>query len=474
MAQASEARYQMMTETPIPSLIRAMSVPPIISMLITSLYNLADTFFVSQINTSASAAVGVVFSLMAINQAIGQGLGMGAGMNISRLLGQKDLDRAHLFAATSFYTGLIVGALLTVGGLIFLENLVIKLGATPTIVPYAMDYCRIILIGCPFMISSFIMNITLRSQGNSFLAMIGIGAGALLNIVLDPIFIFVFGWGIAGAAAATVLSQIISFFLLIYLTKREPAGAKIHPRYFRPGWALYRPILSNGLPSFYRQMLASFSSIILNFCAAPYGDAAIAAMSIVARLCYFLISFILGFGQGFMPVAGFNYGAKKYKRVWDSFFFCQKLAVSFLFCIAIIAYWQAPAIITIFRKDDLEVIRIGALALRLQCFVLPLQAWCILCNMLTQSLGKSIQATIMALSRQGIFLLPSLLILSSLLGLLGIQCSQPIADALTFVMSLITTLPVIRMLRQQSAASGVAGQEREFVIDESQLTDLEG
>lgn len=487
MAHAGISRFQMMTETPIPSLIRTLSIPPIISMLITSVYNLADTFFVSQISTSASGAVGIVFSLMAIIQAIGFTLGMGAGMNISRLLGQEDLERAHLFASTSFFSGLILGSLLSITGIIFLEELVVALGATPTILPYAMDYCRIILLGTPIMASSFVMNNILRSQGNSFLSMIGIGTGALLNIILDPIFIFVFGWGIGGAAAATVLSQILSFFLLYYIISRESNGVQIRWRYFRPVWSVYRYILSNGLPSFYRQMLASFATILLNLCAAPYGDAAIAAMSIVARLNHFLMSFILGFGQGFMPLAGFNYGAKKYQRVWDSFFYCQKLAVSFLAFMAIVFFIEAPDIISLFRREDLEVIRIGTLALRLQCLVLPLQAWVILCNMLTQSLGKSIQASIMAVSRQGIFLLPALLILSSTIGLLGVQCSQPIADVLTFILSLATTLPVLKMLHEKSgedelgrnaAVAGMAGAvpalALEPAIDESNLSDLEG
>ncbi len=487
MAHVSASRFQMMTETPLPSLIRTLSIPPIISMLITSVYNLADTFFVSQISTSASGAVGVVFSLMAIIQAIGFTLGMGAGMNISRLLGQQDLERAHLFASTSFFSGLLLGSLLSLTGVIFLEELVVSLGATPTILPYAMDYCRVILLGAPFMASSFVMNNILRSQGNSFLSMIGIGAGAVLNILLDPIFIFVFGWGIAGAAAATVLSQILSFFILYYIIYHESSGVQIRLRYFRPVWSVYRYILSNGLPSFYRQMLASFATILLNYCSAPYGDAAIAAMSIVARLNHFLISFILGFGQGFMPIAGFNYGAKKYRRVWESFFYCQKLAAGFLLVMAIIVFLGAPRIIALFRREDLEVIRIGTLALRLQCFVLPLQAWIILCNMLTQSLGKSIQASIMAISRQGIFLLPALLILSAAIGLLGVQCAQPLADILTFILSLATTLPVLKMLRQRSGEDEsdlspdlesmdgvVPAMAAESAIDEANLSDLEG
>jgi putative MATE family efflux protein len=449
----------MMTETPIPKLIRVMTVPPIIGMLITAIYNLADTFFVSQISTSASAAVGIIFSLMAIIQAVGFTLGMGSGLNISRLLGRQDPESACRYASISFFGGLIIGVLFTFAGLFFLEALVLRLGATPTIFPYAKDYARVILFGTPFMIASYVLNNNLRSQGSSFQAMIGIGAGAALNIVLDPIFIFVFDWGIAGAAIATIVGQIVSFILLIFMISNSPGGARVSLRYFRPARQIVLSILSNGAPSFYRQMLSSLATIALNVCARPYGDAAIAALSIATRINMFLISAILGFGQGFMPVCGFNYGAEKYRRVWESYFFCLKLAVSALALIGIMVFIFAVPIIRVFRREDLDVIRIGTLTLRLQCVVLPLQAGTIINNMLAQALGKTWRAAILAVSRQGVFLFPLVLLLPRVIGLLGIQATQPLSDILSACLMIAIMIPVVRTLREKCAEETKAGAQ---------------
>jgi putative MATE family efflux protein len=447
----------MMTETPIPKLIRIMAVPPVISMLITAIYNLADTFFVSQISTSASAAVGIIFSLMAIIQAVGFTLGMGAGLNISRLLGRQDRESAHQYASVSFFGGLAIGVLFMLTGLFILEGLVLRLGATPTIFPYARDYARIILFGTPFMIASYVLNNTLRSQGNSFQAMIGIGAGAALNIALDPLFIFVFGWGIAGAAIATIMGQIVSFFLLIVMISGSTGGARVGWRYFRLSRQVVSSILSNGMPSFYRQILSSLATIAINVCARPYGDAAIAALSIATRINMFLLSAILGFGQGFMPVCGFNYGAERYRRVWESYLFCLKLAVSVLALVGVVVFFWATPIVRVFRREDLDVIRIGALTLRLQCVALPLQASTIINNMLAQALGKTRQAAVLAVTRQGLFLFPLVLTLPRIMGLLGIQAAQPLSDILSTCMMIIIMLPIVRAIKEKCAEETKAG-----------------
>ena len=455
-ASGSQERFLMMTETPVPRLITNMAIPPIISMLITSVYNLADTFFVSQISTSASGAVGVVFSLMAVIQAIGFTLGMGAGLNISRLLGRKELELANRYASTSFFSGLACGILMILGCLPFVEPLMINLGATPTILPYAMSYCRIILFGAPFMISSFVMNNILRSQGNAFYAMLGIGAGSILNIILDPIFIFLFDLGIAGAAWATILGQIISFGILLRFTRQDRGGARVGLKFFRPTAEIFRLILSNGLPSFYRQMLASFATIFMNRAAFPYGDAAIAAMSIVARLNHFMISGMLGFGQGFMPVCGFNYGAGKFQRVRESFFFCLKVAVIFLAAVGLAMFVLSRQIITCFRREDLEVIAIGTRALRLQCVCLPLTAATIMANMLTQSIGLSWQASLLATLRQGLCLIPLIFILPRFLGILGLQAAQPLADVVAALVCAPILVPVLRDIRFKCQREGEA------------------
>ncbi|MDR1193153.1 MAG: MATE family efflux transporter [Peptococcaceae bacterium] len=446
---ASEARHDLMTKTPIPRLIRVMTIPPVIGMLVTAIFNLADTFFVSKIGTSAAAAVGIIFSLMAVVQAIGSALGLGAGLNISRLLGRGERESAHRFASIAFFGGLAAGVLFIILGTYFLEELALGLGATPTILPYAKDYAQFILFGTPFMISSFVLNHILRSQGNSFQAMVGISVGAILNIVLDPLFIFVFGWGIAGAAIATIIGQIISFFLLLILIARAPDGARVALRFFRPSRQILSLIISNGLPTCYRQLLASLSIAIINNCAKPYGDTAIAALSIAVRICQFLLSATLGFGQGFMPVCGFNYGAGKYGRVRESFFFCLKLAVILHIVVGALVFLFAPALMGLFRREDWEVIRIGALCLRLQAVVLPLQACTIMCSMLLQALGKAWQASVMALSRQGIFLIPILLILPAFLGLFGVQCAQALSDVFSACLTVFLIAPVLREIRRK-------------------------
>lgn len=348
---AADAQFIRMTETPIPKLIGKLAVPTIVSMMITSIYNLADTFFVSKLGTSATGAVGVVFSLMAIIQAVGFMLGMGSGGYISRLLGQKQNDKANKVASSAFFTAAILGLAITLFGTLFMDTLMRALGATETILPYAEDYARVILLGAPFMCTSFVMNNDLRAEGQAVLAMLGIGFGGLLNMVLDPVFIFTFDMGIQGAAIATVLSQIVSFAILI---------------------------------SHYIQ------------------------------------------GRSAVRI-----------RLRQAYFFCLKVGVVGLFIMAAIGFIFAPDIMAIFRRDDPLVIAIGSRAFRLQCALLPFQALVVISNMLFQSTGQAKEATLLAISRQGLFFLPLILLLPTLFdSILGVQLAQPIADLLTAILAL--------------------------------------
>ena len=443
-----EEKYRQMIETPVNRLIPRLAVPTIISMLVTSIYNMADTFFVSQLSTSASGAVGVMFSAMSMIQAIGFTLGMGSGNHISRSLGNRDEERAGVFAATAFYTAAIIGVGILAVGTLFSRQLVFFLGATETIAPYAQDYARYILIGAPFMMTSFVMNNILRSQGNAVFAMVGITVGGILNMILDPLLIFGLDLGISGAAIATMVSQIISFCILLYQCNARPDCIKIQLSKFRPSGKVYGDILHAGLPSFCRQGLASAAAVILNFAAGPYGDAAIAAMSIVTRFMMFINSSLIGFGQGFQPVCGFNFGAERYDRVLEAFWFCVKVAVIMLTVFGIVSFGISRPIITAFRREDLQVIEIGTLALRLQLLTMPFQAWVIMVNMLTQSIGYGFRASLVAMGRQGLFLIPALLILPKLFGILGLQMAQPIADMLTFVLATVIVSGILKELRQ--------------------------
>ena len=375
-------------------------------------------------------------------------LGMGSGGYISRLLGQKQNEKANEVASSAFFTAAMLGIAITLFGTLFLDTLMRALGATETILPYAEEYAQVILLGAPFMCTSFVMNNDLRAEGRAVLAMLGIGFGGLLNMVLDPVFIFTFDMGIQGAAIATVLSQVVSFAILISHYIRGRSAVRIRLRWVSRQRAVYWEILRTGAPSFFRQGLASVASVMLNRAAGLYGDAAIAAMSVVGRVFMFILSALLGFGQGFQPVAGYNYGARRYDRLRQAYFFCLKVGVVGLFIMAAIGFMFAPDIMAIFRRDDPLVIAIGSRAFRLQCALLPFQALVVISNMLFQSTGQAKEATLLAVSRQGLFFLPLILLLPALFdSILGVQLAQPIADLLT---ALLTLPLVIRFWRKLS------------------------
>ncbi|MFV0496703.1 MAG: MATE family efflux transporter [Candidatus Fimivivens sp.] len=446
-----DQKHRIMTQTPIPQLVGRLAIPTICAMLITAVYNMADTYFVSQIGTSASAAVGVIFSLMAIIQAVGFTFGIGSSVLVSRLLGEKRRQAACESVATSFFASLIFGVLLSIIGLLFLDELVMLLGATESIAPYALDYARYILIGAPYMAANFVLNTSLRGQGNAFYSMIGIMSGGLLNIVLDPIMIFHMGLGISGAALATIISQFISFIILFYFNLGKHGALPLKMSNVRLSCKLLTDIVKGGTPSLFRQGLASIAMVFMIRSCKPFGDPAIAAISIVTRLIMFVISAMIGFGQGFQPVCGFNYGAKRFDRVKESFWFCEKVSFLMLLIASVLMFWLAPQAIAAFRRDDLEVIAIGTTALRLQCLVLPFQSFFIMSNMYLQCTGQSAPATLLASARQGIFFLPGTLIWPALFGLLGVQMIQPISDVCCFILSIYLSRHFLRDLNQQLA-----------------------
>jgi putative MATE family efflux protein len=438
-------QFRKMTETPIPKLILSLAAPTILSMLITSIYNLADTFFVGQISTSASGAVGVVSSLMAIIQALGFMLGHGAGSIISRSLGSQNTKAATRFASTSFFTALTFGLILAAVGLTTLPHFMMLLGSTETILPHACAYARPILIAAPLMMSSLVMNNILRYEGKASFAMIGLVTGGVLNMVLDPVFIFGFGLGTAGAGIATALSQSISFCILLSMFLRGKTVSQFQLSAVTHSPAEFGTILMTGLPSFGRQGLNSIGGMLLNIAARSYGDAAVAGMSIVSRIFMFIISVAIGTGQGFQPVAGFNYGARKYRRVEKACVFTMCASFCFLSVIIAACWFNAEALIKLFR-DDPEVTAIALPAFRYQCFACFLQPVIVAGNMLFQSIGKSGRATFLACCRQGVFFIPLILTLPRMFGLLGIEICQPIADVLTFVVTVPFLFPFLHQL----------------------------
>lgn len=443
-----QQKFDRMTKTPIPRLIGELAVPTIISMLVTSFYNMSDTFFVGKINTSATAAVGIVFPLMAMIQAFGFFCGHGSGNYISRQLGAHNFEDASKMSATGFVTAFVLGLGILVVGFLFTDPLLHIMGSTETILPYARSYMRIILIGAPYMTASLVLNNQLRFQGSALYSMIGITTGAVLNIVLDPLFIFVLDMGVAGAALATIISQFVSFCLLIAGTFRG-GNLRLNLRDFSPSLKYYQNIVKGGAPSLFRQGLGSFATVCLNLMAGPYGDAAIAAMSIVTRISQFAASVVIGFGQGFQPVCGFNYGAKLFKRVQEGFWFCVKFCTSVLLVAAVCGWIFSPNLIGIFLKTDPLVIEYGSQALRLQALTFPLVGWITIANMMLQTIGKTVKASLLAMSRQFLFFVPVILTLPGFLGILGVQLSQPIADFCSFLLAVPLSISVLREMSHE-------------------------
>ena len=432
-----------MLDAPAKGLICRLAVPSIISMLVTTFYNMADTFFVGKLdNTSATGAVGVVFSLMAIIQAVGFFFGHGSGNYISRKLGNGEGEEAEVMAITGFVWALIAGVLMTVVGLLLLHPLANMLGATATILPYAVDYMRVILLGAPLMTASLVLNNQLRFQGNAVYAMIGLCTGAVLNIALDPILIFGFNMGVMGAAIATVVSQAVSFSLLLIGCARGDS-VKLHLHKFSLGGRYLAEIARGGTPSLGRQGLNSVAVMCLNNMMGVYGDPAIAAMAIVSRITMFMSSAMIGFGQGFQPVCGFSYGAAKYDRVRESFYFCLRVSAVFLLACSAVGFLVAPQLVSLFQKNDAEVLRIGALALRCQLVTLPVMSFVVMANMMLQTIGRVGSATVLATARQGLCFIPAVLVLPRLLDMWGVLVAQSVADVVALIIALPITVAVL-------------------------------
>ena len=449
--ERSALQFRRMTETPIPKLILSLAAPTILSMLITSIYNLADTFFVGQISTSASGAVGVVSSLMAIIQALGFMLGHGAGTIISRSLGSRDTTTATRFASTSFFTALVFGVVLAVVGLGTLPHFMMLLGSTETILPHACAYARPILIAAPLMISSLVMNNILRYEGKASFAMIGLVTGGVLNIALDPLFMFVFGLGTAGAGIATALSQSISFCILLSMFLRGKTVSQFRITAVTREARDFGHILLGGAPSFGRQGLNSIGGMLLNLAARGYGDAAVAGMSIVSRIFLFIISVAIGVGQGLQPVASFNYGARKYRRVRQAAIFTIEAAFCMLVVLVGLCWVNGDALLRLFR-DDPAVTAVALPAFHYQCLAMLLQPIIVVANMTFQSVGASGRATFLACCRQGVFFIPLILILPRTHGLFGVEICQPIADVLTFLVSLPFLIAFLQQLGRMDDA----------------------
>lgn len=449
-----QAKYVRMTGTPVPKLVLQLAVPTIISMSVSAMYNLADSYFVGHVSTGATAAVGIAFAYQSFIQAIGFFFGSGSGNYLSRALGARDSAGAEKMAATGFLTSLILAVLVALAGLSCLTPLCRLLGATPDVLPSARAYMGWLLLATPFLVSQMSLNNQLRMQGNAVFAMIGVSSGAVLNVILDPIFIFTLDMGVAGASLSTAISQFVSWCLLLWGTTFH-GNVHIHLRNFAPSAERYREIAAVGLPSLMRQSLGCISTICLNWAAAKYAlpgceASTIAAFSVVSRIMLCAMSVIIGFGQGFQPVCGFNWGAELYGRVRQAYVFTMKTSTAAILVMSVLGFVFAPEVIAFFRDADAELIRIGTTVLRWQCVAFPLVGVTSPTNMLLQNIRRTLPATLLSASRQGIFFYPALLIAPRLWGLQGLKCTMALADIGTFLLCVPFSVSILRELSRRA------------------------
>ena len=447
-----EQRRLMMLNEPIARIIPKMAVPTIVAFLINSIYSLADTYFVSVLGTNATAAVSVNASLDQLIMMTGSLLAIGANSYIARLLGEGKDQKASTVLSSAFFLAMGFGLCLTIVGVTFMTPMVRLLGATPTCEQYAIEYATYVLLAAPFMAGNFVMNQCLRSEGSATLSMVGMGIGGVLNCFLDPLFIFTFDMGVAGASLATAISKLVSFAILIfpYVTRRSLLHLSI--RNFHPTRDILAKIISVGSSSMFRNGLAVVAGILLNDLAGNISDSVLAGIGVTTKIMMFPFSIILGFGTGFQPVAGFNWGAKRYDRVTESYRFSSKIAIIGSVAMAVVLAVFANEVIVLFAGTDPEMQAIGSLCIRLQCLALPIHAWVAVVNMFCVGLGNARGAFILATSRQGSCFIPILYPMALLWGAYGVASVQAAADILTLALAIPIMISMTKKVREAQAA----------------------
>jgi len=444
-----EKKRELMLNMPMRKLIPMMGMPTIASMLVSSIYSLCDTFFVSKLGTYATSAVGVNSSLDGMILMMGSFLAMGASSYVSRLLGAKEDEKASQVLSTAFFTAAGFGILILVLGSIFMTPLVRLLGATENIVPYSEDYARYILFAAPFMTASFVLNQCLRAEGSAVFSMIGMVSGTVLNIALDPLFIFVLDLGVAGASMATAISKTVSFCILMIPYLRANTLLKIAVRKIRYSWDILSEIAKMGSPGLFRNGLGTLAQILMNRLAGGYSESALAAISVANRVGFFMTSACLGFGQGFQPVAGFNWGAKRYDRIRQGFRFSSFAAAVGIAIPSLLICIFANQVLGLFTETDEEMLRIGAFSLRLQSLIMPVHAWVIVVNMMCTGLGRATSAFLLSTARQGPCFMPILPLMVALFGVYGLASVQAAADLLSVFLAIPITVRLLRILRKK-------------------------
>lgn len=459
LSRNRDKRREMMLEYPVLKVLPVLAIPVIISMLIDSFYNMADAYFVSQLGTAATAAVGVNDSLAHFVRSLSMGFGVGASSYISRLLGAKRGDEASRVATTTFFTGLVIISLLAAAAYVFVSPLVMLLGATENAKQYSMDYARFILMAAPFTAGEVILSRILRAEGSSRFAMVGMVSGCVINLFLDPIFISVLGMEVAGAAIATAISKVISFCILLTPYLRGKTLIEFKLRFFAPCAEIYKEVARMGIPAFLRSSMLSLSNVIINNVAGSFSDSALAAFSVSHRCTKLVSSAVLGFGQGFQPIAGYCWGAKNYKRVRESFWTASLLGAALGGLLGVVMFIFAPDLIGMFTADDAEIMFIGALMIRSQCITMLFHIWVVIVNGLFQALGRALAAAFFGLSRQLICLIPCVIILAALFGETGLAVAQAASDLLCVILAALFVARLMKEIKRLEQGEGETRQE---------------
>ncbi len=450
------ARRKMMLEDPVAKVIPILAVPMIIAMLIDSIYNITDTYFVSQLGTSATAAVGVNDSLMQLIRSIAMGFGIGASSYISRLLGARDYEKAGRVGSTALLTAVLAISAVAAAAYVFINPLVVMLGATPTVKPYSVQYASWILLSSPFTAGTVVLSQLLRSEGSTQYSMIGMVSGCLINIGLDPLFISVFGLGVAGAAIATGISKVLSCSILLMPFLRGKTLFELRVRLFTPKTHIYAEIVKMGIPTFLRSSMLALSTIVLNNFAGSFGDTALAAVSVANKCTKLVGAAIIGLGMGFQPLAGYCWGAKRYARIRKAFWTCSAMGVAGSVVLGTAMALFAPGLIRLFASADNEaMVELGSYIIVTQCITMPLHVWAMIANSLYQGLGRPLGAGVLGLSRQMIFLIPSVVILSRVFGVYGLASAQAVSDVVTMCIALPMVIWLMRKIKSLEAGGSL-------------------
>lgn len=463
VAERERKQYVKMTQSSIPRLIIGLGIPTTLSMMVTSLYNLADTYFVSLIGDDAiTAAASNLLALMSIIQAIGFTFGMGSGSIISRLLGKRDREGADRVFSSAMLASCISGLLILMVGFAFFTPMLRLLGSkSADVLAYSKQYAIYLLISAPFMCMSFVLNNVLRAEGKAVLSMVGLVVGAVVNVALDPILIFAADMGITGAAIATCASQILSFCILMFMFLSGKTVVRLRLRSISRQFNVYAEVITTGFPSFCRQILASLCTVFLNSAAfdcgmAHYGTeeggkAAQAALGVVQKVFMLAFSMALGIGQGYQPVLGYNYSAKRFDRVKSAYLFTLSFSTCLMAIFGLVCGICSTFVMQIFSLSP-EATEIGSLALRLQCICMPLLPLNFMASVTYQAVASKAIASLLSVSRQGLFYIPAVLILPRTLGMIGVQSCQALSDLCAFFFAIPFTIMFFNMIKREKNA----------------------